>query len=177
MISFRHWVPLGLFLVIGLVLWKGLHQDPRKLKSTLIGRSFPAFQAPALQADKVVTEKDWRGRVVVLNVFSSWCLSCQIEHPVLMELSRQSSALWVGLDYMDDQAAAVDFLRSRGSPFEQVLQDPEGKLAINLGVYGVPETFVIDKKGVIRYRHAGPLTDAIWQQELKPLLARLRSSS
>ena len=176
MISFRHWVPLGLFLVIGLVLWKGLHQDPHKLKSTLVGRSFPAFKAPALQSEKTISEKDWYGRVVVLNVFASWCLSCQIEHPVLMDVSKQSSALWVGLDYMDDKAAAQDFLQNSGSPFQQVLKDPEGKLAINLGVYGVPETFVIDKKGMIRYRHAGPLTELVWQQELKPLLIKLRNS-
>lgn len=176
MISFRHWVPLGLFLVIGLVLWKGLHQDPHQLKSALIDRSFPAFQASTLQSEKKVTQNDWRGKVVVLNVFASWCLSCQIEHPVLMDLSKQSSALWVGLDYMDDKAAAKDFLQKRGSPFQQVLQDPQGTLAINLGVYGVPETFVIDRYGKIRYRHAGPLTDTVWQQELKPLLQQLERS-
>lgn len=174
MISFRHWIPLGFFLVISLVLWKGLDQDPHQLKSALIGRGLPAFSAPELGSKKIITEKEWRGKIVVLNVFASWCLSCQVEHPVLMDASKESMALWVGLDYMDDKASAQNFLKQRGSPYQVILQDPEGKLGINLGVYGVPETFVIDQFGMIRYRHTGPLTKLVWDQELKPLLNELR---
>lgn len=165
-ISFRHWVPLGLFAVVAVVLWQGLKKDPHALPSTMIHKPFPAIAA----------KNQWRGKVVVLNVFASWCLSCQIEHPQLMDMSQHSKVLWVGLDYMDTPGSAEAFLKANGSPYQQIINDPAGKLAIDLGVYGVPETFVIDRSGFIRYRHAGPLTDTVWKQELQPLLQQLRQS-
>ena len=165
-VSFRHWVPLGLFVVMALVLWKGLQHDPHALPSTMIHKPVPAKLA----------KKEWAGKVVVLNVFASWCLSCQIEHPFLMDVSKRSQVMWVGLDYMDAPGSAQHFLKANGSPYQQVISDPEGKLAIDLGVYGVPETFVIDRQGMIRYRHAGPLTQTIWKNQLQPLLQKLRQS-
>jgi cytochrome c biogenesis protein CcmG/thiol:disulfide interchange protein DsbE len=162
-VSFRHWVPLGLFVVVAVVLWQGLRHDPHQLPSTMLAKKFPAL----------AQHPDWQGKVVVLNVFASWCLSCQIEHPLLMDMVGQSPALWVGLDYMDTPESAQAFLQANGSPYRQVINDPDGKLAIDLGVYGVPETFVLDKRGVIRYRHAGPLTHKLWQTEMQPLIQRL----
>ena len=162
-ISFRHWVPLGLFVVIALVLWKGLQHDPHELPSVMINQPFP----------EVAIQKEWAGKVVVLNVFASWCLSCQIENPQLIDKSQHSKALWIGLDYMDTPESAKAFFEKNGSPYQQVIDDPDGKLAIDLGVYGVPETFVLDKKGIIRYRYAGPLTQATWEKELHPLLIEL----
>lgn len=175
-VSFRHWVPLGLFAVIAVVLWAGLKRDPHRLSSTLISQPFPSFRAQMLKNGQWVDNKALRGKLVVLNVFASWCLSCQIEHPQLMDMAKQSNAVWVGLDYMDQPAAAKHFLQDNGSPYQLVLSDPDGQLAINLGVYGVPETFVVDQKGVIRYRHAGPLTKSVWQHELQPLLNQLRKT-
>jgi cytochrome c biogenesis protein CcmG, thiol:disulfide interchange protein DsbE len=176
-ISFRHWVPLGLFAVVAVVLWQGLKQDPHRLPSVMVHKAFPHFKAQDLQAHNAwVTEASWKGEVVVLNVFASWCLSCQIEHPQLMDMSQQSKATWVGLDYMDRPDSVKKFLLDNGSPYQVVLNDPDGHLAINLGVYGVPETFVIDRDGTICYRHAGPLTQSVWEKELRPLLIKLRTA-
>jgi cytochrome c biogenesis protein CcmG/thiol:disulfide interchange protein DsbE len=165
-ISFRHWVPLGLFAVVAVVLWQGLRHDPHQLPSTMLHKKFPTL----------AEHNDWRGQVVVLNVFASWCLSCQIEHPQLMDISAHSKVLWVGLDYMDTPDSMQAFLAANGSPYQQIINDPDGKLAIDLGVYGVPETFVLDKQGTIRYRHAGPLTQALWQTEVKPLIVQLEQA-
>lgn len=165
-IGFRHWIPLGLFAVVALVLWKGLKHDPHALPSKMMHQVFP---------DRAI-QKKWVGRVVVLNVFASWCLSCQMENPQLIDMSQHSKALWVGLNYMDTRKSAENFLKSNGSPYQQVIDDPDGKLAIDLGVYGVPETFVIDRKGMISYRHAGPLTEIIWKKELQPLLQQLEKA-
>ncbi len=165
-VRFSYWVPLGLFVVVAIVLWKGLQQDPHQLPSTLLHQPFPS------QASN--HHPDWKGRVVFLNVFASWCLSCQIEHPELMDIASHSKEVrWVGLDYMDKKASMQAFLSENGSPYDEIIDDPEGKLAIDLGVYGVPETFVIDQQGLIRYRHAGPLTEKVWQSELRPLLEQL----
>ena len=172
-ISFRNWVPLGLFFVVAVVLWQGLRHDPHKLKSALINNPLPAFSLPSLMhPEQVMHKTNLAGHVVVLNVFASWCLSCQIEHPTLIGLSRHSSAMWVGLDFMDKPDSARAFLSENGNPFQAILSDPKGKFAINLGVYGVPETFVIDKSGIIRFRHTGPLTEAVWENEVGPEVRR-----
>lgn len=162
-VRFYHWVPFSLFIVVAVALWQGLQHDPHQLPSTMLAKKFPAL----------AEHRDWSGQVVVLNVFASWCLSCQIEHPLLIDMVGQSKALWVGLDYMDTLESAQAFLQANGSPYHQLINDPDGKLAIDLGVYGVPETFVLDKQGMIRYRHAGPLTKKLWQTELRPLIQDL----
>jgi cytochrome c biogenesis protein CcmG/thiol:disulfide interchange protein DsbE len=110
----------------------------------------------------------------VLNVWASWCSACRIEHPLLVELGRDPAIEIIGLNYKDVRADGLRWLSERGDPYRQTLHDPEGSLGLDLGVYGVPETFVIDAEGVIRHKHVGPLTREVWQQDIAPLLARLK---
>ncbi|MDH3311487.1 MAG: DsbE family thiol:disulfide interchange protein [Gammaproteobacteria bacterium] len=166
--------PLILFIFLGLLLAYGLKLDPRKIPSPLIGKSLPAFSQPTV-ADPArrVSRDDLRGRVYLLNVWASWCVACRQEHPLLNELSRNKTIPIIGLNYKDKREDALGWLGSLGDPYELSLADPDGRLGIDLGVYGVPETFVIDKEGVIRYKFIGPITPQAWEQHLAPLIKEL----
>ena len=166
--------PLILFIILGLLLAYGLKLDPRKIPSPLIGKSLPAFSQPTV-ADPArrVSRDDLRGRVYLLNVWASWCVACRQEHPLLNELSRNKTIPIIGLNYKDKREDALGWLGSLGDPYELSLADPDGRLGIDLGVYGVPETFVIDKEGIIRYKFIGPLTPQAWEQHLAPLIKEL----
>lgn len=166
--------PLILFIFLGLLLAYGLKLDPRKIPSPLIGKSLPAFSQPTV-ADPArrVSRDDLRGRVYLLNVWASWCVACRQEHPLLNELSRNKTIPIIGLNYKDKREDALGWLGSLGDPYELSLADPDGRLGIDLGVYGVPETFVIDKEGIIRYKFIGPLTPQAWEQQLAPLIKEL----
>ena len=152
----------------------GLRLDPREVPSPLIGKPAPAFELPLLQQpDKSFSQKDMLGTVWVMNVWASWCPPCLVEHPVVSELARSGIAPVVGLNYKDAREDALPWLKRNGDPFQVTVYDAAGRIAIDYGVYGVPETYVIDRNGIIRYKHIGPLTPQITQKKLRPLIEEL----
>jgi cytochrome c biogenesis protein CcmG/thiol:disulfide interchange protein DsbE len=158
---------------VGLLAF-GLRLDPREVPSPLIGRPAPAFELPLLQQpDKSFSQKDMLGTVWVMNVWASWCPPCLVEHPVVSELARSGIAPVVGLNYKDAREDALPWLKRNGDPFQVTVYDAAGRIAIDYGVYGVPETYVIDRNGIIRYKHIGPLTPQITQKKLRPLIEEL----
>lgn len=156
------------------ILYVGLYRDPTRVPSPLIGKGIPHFHLPQLHnPQKWATHDGLKGKVTVLNVWATWCVACAEEHPFLMEKAALAQVRWVGLDYKDDPKAARQWLKVHGDPYEWVLMDPSGRAALEWGVYGTPETFLIDKKGIIRYKHVGPLTAALWHREVEPLLEEM----
>jgi cytochrome c biogenesis protein CcmG, thiol:disulfide interchange protein DsbE len=167
-------IPVSIFAVLGVLLWVGLSLNPRKIPSPLVGKPLPAFSLPALHEPKrVVTAESLRGRVYLLNVWASWCVACRQEHPVLKAIAKQKAVPLIGLNYKDKREDALAWLKEFENPYELSVVDADGRLGIELGVYGVPETFVIDKAGVIRYKYIGPVTDEAWTKTLLPLIREL----
>jgi cytochrome c biogenesis protein CcmG, thiol:disulfide interchange protein DsbE len=170
-----HVIPLGVFVVLVVLLGVGLKLDPREVPSPFIDKPTPAFSLPKLSApDKTFSSEDFKGQVSLLNVWASWCVSCRQEHTVLLELAGMGIIPIYGLNYKDKREDALGWLEKLGNPYRESALDADGRVGINWGVYGVPETFVIDKKGIIRHKHTGPLTREILLQELMPLLQQLR---
>ena len=164
----------GFIALVGL-LAAGLQLNPREVPSPLIGKPAPAFDLPLLQQpDKSFSQKDMLGTVWVMNVWASWCPPCLVEHPVVSELARSGIAPVVGLNYKDAREDALPWLKRNGDPFKATVYDAAGRIAIDYGVYGVPETYVIDRKGIIRYKHIGPLTPQDAQKKVVPLVKELR---
>ena len=175
--SLKFLVPLALFLVLAVFLGVGLNRDPREVPSPLIGKPAPAFALTRLDdPDSTLRRQDLLGKVWMLNVWASWCVSCREEHPLLVEFSRRKLVPIYGLNYKDTRAKGLAWLSQRGNPYDASLFDAEGRVGVDFGVYGVPETFVIDKAGIIRYKHIGPLTPEVIAGELTPLLSRLQAS-
>lgn len=171
--KWRYLWPLVAVLALLVLFVLGLRQDPRALPSALVGRPAPAFSAPVLAApEQVLSSASLQGQPWVLNVWASWCVACREEHGPLLELAGRRVALY-GLNYKDKPEAARAWLSNAGDPYRHSMADPDGRIGMDFGVYGVPETFVIDRHGVVRYRHAGPLTREVLERELLPLLARL----
>jgi cytochrome c biogenesis protein CcmG/thiol:disulfide interchange protein DsbE len=167
------WIVVGFVAVVGL-LAVGLTLNPREVPSPLIGKPAPRFELPLLHApDKTFSQKDMLGSVWILNVWASWCPPCLVEHPVITELSRSGLAPVVGLNYKDAREDALPWLKRNGDPYKLTVYDAAGRIAIDYGVYGVPETYVIDRKGVIRYKHIGPLTPEIADKKIRPLVKEL----
>jgi cytochrome c biogenesis protein CcmG/thiol:disulfide interchange protein DsbE len=172
----RFLLPLGAFLVLAGFLAVGLRLDPRDVPSPLIDKPAPAFVATALaRPEAMLRRDDLLGKVWVLNVWASWCAACREEHPVLVDFARRTAVPIYGLNYKDDRAAGLGWLRRFGNPYVDSLFDPEGRIGIDYGVYGVPETFVIDRAGVIRHKHVGPLTPAALRDTIEPLLRKLHA--
>jgi cytochrome c biogenesis protein CcmG, thiol:disulfide interchange protein DsbE len=168
-------IPLALFLIAVGFLFKGLYLDPHEVPSPLVGKPAPTFQAPILgEAGKTFNSADMKGQVWLLNVWASWCGACKDEHPVLMEMAKTKQIATYGLDYKDTDQEAQAVLMQHGNPYNAVATDIEGKIGIDFGVYGVPETYVIDKAGVIRYKQIGPITDEILLTKIVPLLKELQ---
>jgi cytochrome c biogenesis protein CcmG/thiol:disulfide interchange protein DsbE len=166
--------PLGIFLALAAMLAAGLHLDPRAVPSPLIGRPAPAFRAASLaEPARFLGSKDMQGRVWLLNVWASWCGACRDEHPLLLDLARRGLVPIYGLNYKDERAKGLDWLRRQGDPYRDSLFDPEGRIGIDFGVYGVPETFVIDRAGLVRYKHVGPLTQQVLRDKIEPLIRSL----
>ncbi|MDD3762605.1 MAG: DsbE family thiol:disulfide interchange protein [Nevskiales bacterium] len=155
--------------LIGLFVF-GLQNDPREVPSPLIGKPAPAFALEPLGGGSAVGVDSLKGRPVLVNFFASWCAGCQVEHPFLMELSRRGIEI-VGLDYKDTDADGLRWLRQHGNPYAQVLADPGGKAGLDWGVYGVPETFVLNADGIIVYKQIGPMTEDAWRTRIAPLMA------
>jgi cytochrome c biogenesis protein CcmG, thiol:disulfide interchange protein DsbE len=175
--SVRFIVPLLIFAVLLAFLWVGLSLNPREVPSPLIGKPAPEFRLTRLDdPGRSITEKDLRGQVWLLNVWASWCVSCMDEHPVLVQLARTGVVPIYGLNYKDQRDAALAWLGKNGNPYTVSITDPEGKVGIDYGVYGVPETYVIDKNGVIRYKRVGPVTPQVLSEQILPLVKQLQAS-
>ncbi len=165
------WLPLSFIALIAL-LGIGLSLNPREVPSPLIGKNAPPFELPRLDDPaKTFTQKEMLGKVWVLNVWASWCPPCLAEHPVVTDLSK--SVPVVGLNYKDSRDDALPWLARNGNPYQLSVYDAKGRIAIDYGVYGVPETYLIDQKGVIRYKHIGPLTPEVAQKKLLPKVKEL----
>ena len=174
----KYMVPLAIFGVLLVVLAVGLKLDPRYVPSPLIDKPVPAFKLAALAAETTsLDESALKGKPRLLNVWASWCSACRVEHPLLVSLARERGVEIIGLNYKDTREAGLAWLSEQGDPYQQNIFDPDGSLGLDLGVYGVPETFVIDAEGVIRHKQVGPLTEEIWRGEIAPLLGKLGSGS
>ena len=170
----RALLPLIVFIVLVVFLGIGLTKDPRKLPSTFIGKSAPAFTLPQLhKSNKTFSPKDMLGKVWVLNVWASWCVSCRAEHHVLNAMVKSNQVNLIGLNYKDAVSDARSWLARYGDPYQLSVSDVEGLTGIDWGVYGVPETFVIDRKGIVRLKHTGPVTNKDIRDEIIPLLKQL----
>ena len=166
-------IPLALFAGLSLVLLLGLDKDPTELPSALVGEPFPVFNLPALNDEKNrVTEQDFKGEVVLVNVWATWCFACRIEHPWLNSLAEEGVAI-VGLNYKDHRKLAQDWLQERGDPYQFSIFDPRGVLGIDLGVYGAPETYLVDAQGIIRHRRVGVVDERVWNEEFRDLYQQL----
>jgi cytochrome c biogenesis protein CcmG, thiol:disulfide interchange protein DsbE len=173
----RFLIPLGLFIVLLGFLAVGLRLNPREVPSPFIGKAAPPFELPQLHAaDHSISPQDMSGKVWLLNVWASWCVSCRQEHPVLMDLARQNAVPIIGLDYKDDRQAGINWLQQHGDPYLLSAHDRDGRIGIDYGVYGVPETFVIDKSGVVRFKLVGPLTQAVLDTVILPMIKELNGA-
>ncbi len=165
---------LAVFCVLLGLLYVGLHHDPHTIPSPLIGKAAPSFDAPLLEPpDKPFDSSQMKGKVWLLNVWASWCTSCREEHPLLLAFAHGRHVPLVGLDYKDDPVAARHWLSEAGNPYDLVAQDANGHIGINYGVYGVPETYLIDRNGTIVYKQIGPLTVHVLEHKLLPMIRRL----
>jgi cytochrome c biogenesis protein CcmG, thiol:disulfide interchange protein DsbE len=172
--SLRFIIPLGLFALLVFFLFRGLSLDPRKVPSPLIDKPAPAFALTRLDDPaKTIARDDMLGKVWMLNVWASWCVACREEHPTLVAFSRTKALPIIGLNYKDTRPDGLGWLNRFGDPYDASIFDQDGRVGIDFGVYGVPETFVIDKKGVIRFKHIGPLTPEIVQTRIQPLVKAL----
>ena len=173
--NIRWSVPLAVFVILVAFLWIGLGRDPREVPSPLIGKPAPAFRLAKLHApNETLSNDDLKGRVWLLNVWSSWCVSCRVEHPLLVQLAKTNVVPVYGLDYKDDPDAGRGWLAQNGDPYIASIVDRDGRVGIDYGVYGVPETFLIDKSGVVRYKQIGPITPDALQDKILPLVRELQ---
>ena len=173
----RYLLPLAVFLVMAGFLAVGLNRDPHEIPSPLVDKPAPAFNLPRLDApEQMISTQDLRGQVWLLNVWASWCVACRQEHPLLVELARNRTLKVYGLNYKDKREDALGLLRKSGDPYVTSVSDTEGLVGIDYGVYGVPETFVIDKQGVIRHKQIGPITPEALRDTLLPLVKILEAS-
>nr|VFK23811.1 MAG: cytochrome c biogenesis protein CcmG, thiol:disulfide interchange protein DsbE [Candidatus Kentron sp. MB]VFK26710.1 MAG: cytochrome c biogenesis protein CcmG, thiol:disulfide interchange protein DsbE [Candidatus Kentron sp. MB]VFK74604.1 MAG: cytochrome c biogenesis protein CcmG, thiol:disulfide interchange protein DsbE [Candidatus Kentron sp. MB] len=163
---------------IGLItlLWAGLGHDPRLVPSPLIGKPVPAFELHRLRNPaETLSSADLSGKISLLNVWATWCVSCRREHGFLMALARGGDIPIFGLNYKDDRATAIAWLERKGDPYVANIYDPEGRLGLDLGVYGTPETFLINAEGMIAYKHVGPITGNVWRDEILPIIRGLET--
>ncbi len=170
----RFFAPLALMLALGALFWAGLGSDPTVVPSPLVGKPMPAFTLSTLDdPTDSVSRDDLHGRVFMLHVWATWCESCRAEHPTLLAFSQRGLVPIVGLNYKDERDAARRWLVRAGDPYTMNLFDGDGRVGIDWGVYGTPETFIVDAEGIIRYKHVGPLDPARIEDELVPLLQEL----
>lgn len=171
-INFGFSIPLIFLVMLVFLLWYKLGDDPTSLPSALLGKEVPVFRQQTL-ANTNIDNEIFKGQVTVLNVWASWCLSCHIEHPFLMDIARDKNINIIGLNYKDSRSAANHWLKHYGTPYQHCIYDPEGQLAMQLGVYGTPETFLIDKNGKIRYKYVGQLNHEVWAKNFMPRLKKI----
>src|SRR4029450_5319803 len=170
-------LPLAVFIVIVAFLWAGLSRDPREVPSPLVGQPAPAFQLAQLHApDKRLSTADMKGQVWLLNVWASWCVSCRVGDPLLVELAKANVVPVIGLNYKDKNDAGIAWLNQHGDPYRLSVVDADGRVGIDWGGQGFPETFVVDKNGVIRYKQIGPITVEALEQKILPLVRELQKA-
>jgi cytochrome c biogenesis protein CcmG/thiol:disulfide interchange protein DsbE len=173
--ALRYLIPLAVFLVLAAFFAAGLLHDPREVPSPFIGKPAPDFRLARLHdAGKTFGPADMRGKVWLLNVWASWCVTCRVEHPLLVRMAKERSVPIVGLDYKDKRDDGLQWLERRGDPYDLSVCDDDGKVGIDYGVYGVPETFVIDREGVIRYKQIGAITPEALEKTILPLVRKLQ---
>lgn len=171
----RWFLPLAAFAALAVLLGVGLRLNPREVPTPFIGKAAPAFLLPMLtDPQRRLAPADLKGQVWLLNVWASWCAPCRQEHPLLVELANEQAVPFYGLNYKDDPRNAQEWLRQLGDPYAASLSDADGRVGIDYGVYGVPETFVIDRQGIVRLKHIGPITRQVWLREFAPLLKQLQ---
>jgi len=169
-------LPLVFFVVMALYFGLGLREDPSEIPSQLIDRELPEFDLPPIEGFETgLSNADLAGQVSLLNVFGSWCPPCAIEHPMLMQISRSGVVPVYGVDWKDPPGAGTAWLERNGNPYRRVGDDPDGRLAIDLGITGAPETFIVDRDGRVRYRHVGIITEEVWDGTLRPLVEHLQA--
>ncbi|CDZ92915.1 MULTISPECIES: DsbE family thiol:disulfide interchange protein [Pseudomonadaceae] len=166
-------LPLLVFLTVAVFLYRGLFLDPSELPSALIDKPVPEFSLPSLEnPERMLSAADFKGEAALINVWATWCPTCRAEHEMLNQLAGQGVVVY-GVNYKDDSEAARRWLNELGNPYRLNVEDPEGSLGINLGVYGAPETFLIDKNGVIRHKYVGAIDQRVWREQLAPLYQEL----
>ncbi|MDX2464946.1 MAG: DsbE family thiol:disulfide interchange protein [Porticoccus sp.] len=162
-------IPLLIFIVLAVFLLSGLERDPNAMPSALINQPIPEFQLPVLGHEtKRVDQQIFQGKPALLNVWATWCISCRVEHPYLNQLSAQGIRI-IGLNYKDDKVEANKWLTEKGDPYALSIVDSAGRMGLDLGVFGAPETYVVDSTGTIRYKHVGVVDDRVWQKYLLPV--------
>jgi cytochrome c biogenesis protein CcmG/thiol:disulfide interchange protein DsbE len=164
--------PLIIFALLALLLFRGLSLDPREMPSALIDQPLPAFELASLGEQRTLTRDDVIGEVSLFNVWATWCVSCRVEHPYLQQLADAGVPI-VGVNYKDEDAAALRWLQDLGNPYAVNIADRDGTLGLDLGVYGAPETYVVDASGIIRYRHVGVVDERVWRTILQPIVLEL----
>ena len=171
----KFFIPVIIFFGVGIFLFLGLELDPSAMPSALIDKNVPSFSLPELlDESRVVTEKDLLGKVALVNVWATWCVSCRVEHQYLNQISRDYKIAIYGVNYKDDSKSAREWLQKYQNPYAFNIVDAKGTLGLDLGVYGAPETYVIDKTGVIRHKRVGVIDMRVWNEELKPLIDQLQ---
>ncbi|MFT5481547.1 MAG: cytochrome c biogenesis protein CcmG/thiol:disulfide interchange protein DsbE [Halieaceae bacterium] len=164
--------PLFLCAALGFFLFRGLALDPQSLPSALLGKPFPDFSLLDLNTGVAVERSDVMGEVALFNVWATWCISCRVEHPYLEKLAKEGVRIY-GINYKDEDAAARQWLLQRGDPYLRNIVDSDGLLGLDLGVYGAPETYIVDASGIVRYRHVGVIDDRVWTERLRPLVENI----
>jgi len=173
----KYLLPVVLFFVLVGFLFDGLYKHPSEVPSPLIGKSVPQFSLPRLSDTNTFTDKEFLGKVSLLNVWATWCFACRQEHPVLNDLANKRLAPIYGLNYKDNASEASQYLKNYGNPYTANAFDETGRVGIEWGVYGAPETFLIDKKGIIRYKHIGPLTNDEVETKILPMIQQLKNDA
>ena len=173
----KYLLPVVLFFVLVGFLFVGLYKDPSEVSSPLIGKSTPQFSLPRLEGSRIFTQDEFQGKVSLLNVWATWCYACRQEHPILLDLADRKVAPIYGLNYKDIAAEAKQYLINYGNPYTANAFDENGRVGIEWGVYGAPETFLIDKNGIIHYKHIGPLTNDNVENIILPLIQQLQNEA
>ena len=176
--SIKRILPIAIFLLLAILLWRGLSIDGRLIPSVLVDKTVPTFELPGIDnSHSTLSNLDLTGEVSLLNVFASWCGACYVEHAELMEISFKYLIPVYGLNYKDEKTDAQGMLKRYGNPYRKIGFDAKGRVGIDFGVYGTPETYVIDKRGVIRYKQVGPMSKEIFEEKIFPLIKKLQRES
>lgn len=169
-------LPLAVFVVMGVYFALGLREDPSSIPSRMIDRPLPAFDLAAIaEGEPGFSNADLDGQVALVNVFGTWCPPCEIEHPMLMQISRSGRVPIYGVDWRDEPGAGAAWLARNGNPYQRVGDDPDGDLAFELGITGAPETFLIDRQGQVRFHHVGIIDETVWRDTLLPMIEALET--
>lgn len=166
-------LPLAIFLLVAVFLYRGLFLDPTELPSALIGKPIPSFTLPSVEdPQRLISAADIKGKPALVNVWATWCVACKVEHPVLNKLAEQGVVIH-GVNYKDDNAAAQKWLKDFHDPYQLNISDEQGSLGLDLGVYGAPETFIVDKQGIVRHKYVGVIDERVWREQLAALYQEL----